>query len=167
MTRLACVLVAAVAPAAAPPAPGLPDGVYAVRRDGLAKKEVLPLQAGEALVVHRHRYLKTAEGEPARFVVVAAAPDVPLDLDGDPKAIKDGAEVVGISLKLRPKAAAALERLTSARRWGQVAVVLGGEVVTIHKVREPIKGGGVQITSCAPKAAGYLLEQLQARRKGK
>lgn len=170
MTRLAFALAAAAASAAiaaAPPLAKLPDGVYAVRRDGLTVKEVLPLKSGEALVVHRHRYLKNAADEPHRFVVVGAAPDVLLDLDGDPRAIKDGTEVVGISLKLRPKAAAALERLTTAARGGQVAIVLGGEVVTMHKVREPIKGGGVQITSCAPGAAGYLLEQLQAPRKGK
>src|SRR5262249_31360995 len=155
----------AVTQAASPPPRKLPDGVYAVRRDALEKDGVLPLARGEALLVHAHRYQAKAGGLPPRFVVVGTAPDVALDLDGAPKAIEDGGEVVGILLKLRPKAAAALERLTGQRRGGSVAVVIGGEVVTMHKVREAIKGGEVKITSCAPRAAAYLLEQLQSRRK--
>lgn len=140
----------------------LPDGVYAVLRESLKENDVLPLKDDEVLVVHRHRYLKKDDKEPPRFLVVRPAPDVDLALASAPKAIKDGDEVVRILLKLQPKAATALERLTSNRVGRQVAIVLGGEVVTAHKVREVIKDGEVQITSCAAGAANYLLEQLQA-----
>jgi preprotein translocase subunit SecD len=143
----------------------LPDGVYAVLREGLKEKDVLPLKDGEALAVHRHRYLKDGDKEPPRFLVVRSAPDVPLDLAVAPKADKEGEEVVRILLKLRPKAAAALERLTRARQGRQVAIVVGGEVVTVHKVRAVIKGGDVQITSCTPGGATYLFKQLQSRQK--
>ena len=147
-------------------APGrkLPDGVYAVLREGAKEKDVQPLKDGEVLAVHRSRYLKAGDKEPPRFLVVRPAPDVPLDLAAAPKADKQGEEVVRILLKLRPKAAAALERLTRDQRGRQVAIVIGGEVVTAHKVREVIKGGEVQITSCTPGAAGYLLKQLQSRK---
>jgi hypothetical protein len=157
------LLAASPTRAAAPPRK-LPDGVYAVRRDSLARKEVLPLKAGEALVVHAHRYLKNAAREPPRFVVVGRSPDVALDLEGAAKPIKEGAEVVGLLLKLRPKAAQALERLTGDRGAKQVVIVLGGEVVTMHKVRGVIKGGEVKVTSCAPGGAAYLLEQLNRRK---
>jgi preprotein translocase subunit SecD len=143
----------------------LTDGVYAVRRESPQEKEVLPLKVGEVLAVHNHRYLKKGENEPPRFLVVRPVPEVTLDLAGAPKAQKEGEEVVRILLKLRPQAAAALERLTRAQRGKQVAIILGGEVVTVHKVREVIRGGDVQITSCAAGAAGYLLKQLQAHRK--
>jgi preprotein translocase subunit SecD len=172
MCRSACVLVTllfgasyalAVAQDKTPAPPKkLPAGVYAVLRESLKEKDVLPLQDGERLVVHRHRYAKKADQEPPRFVVVRSAPDVALDLVGKPKAVKEGNEVVRISLTLQPKAAKDLERLTADRLGKQIAIVLGGEVVTMHKVREVIKGGEVQITSCAPGAANYLLEQLQA-----
>jgi hypothetical protein len=150
-----------------PPKP-LPNGVYAVLRDSLKEKDVLPLKDGEALLVNRHRYLKKEDQESPRFLVVRAAPDVNLDLTGEPKAIKEGEEVVGLLLKLQPKAATALERLTTDQRDKAIAIVVSGEVVTTHKVREVIKSGEVQITSCAPGAAKYLLEQLQqARHKNK
>ncbi|MFO0810418.1 MAG: hypothetical protein U0746_17475 [Gemmataceae bacterium] len=177
MRRTACLLAAALAigsfaPASAQdtkpePPKKLAGGVYAVLRDGPKEADVLPLKAGESLVVHRHRYLKAGDKEPPRYLVVGPTPDVELDLAGPPKADKDGDDVVRILLKLQPKAATALERLTADRKGGQVAIVLGGEVVTTHKVREAIKGGEVQITSCAAGAAKYLLEQLQALQKTK
>jgi preprotein translocase subunit SecD len=175
MSRSTCLLVTALFlggratawPRDEAPAPPrkLPDGVYAVQRDGPKEKDVLPLKDGEVLVVNRHRYAKKDANEPPRFLVVRSAPEVPLDLDGAPKAVKEGAEGVRILLKLRPKAAAALERLTRDRLGRQVAIVVGGEVVTVHKVRAVITGGDVQITSCAAGAAEYLLKQLQARPK--
>lgn len=149
------------------PARRLPDGVYAVLRDSLKEKDLLPLKGTEALVVNRYRFLKKADQQPPRFLVVRAAPDVELTLVGEPKAVKDGDEVVRILLKLQPKAAKALERLTTAHRGKQVAIIIGGEVVTVHKVREVIKGGEVQITSCTPGGAKYLLAQLRARQQNK
>jgi preprotein translocase subunit SecD len=55
--------------------------------------------------------------------------------------------------------------LTTDGLGKQVAIVFSGEVVTMHKIREPIKGGDVQITSCAAGAAKYLLERLHAEYK--
>ncbi len=151
----------------APESRKLPDGVYAVLRESLKEMDVLPLKDGEVLVVHRHRYLKKDAKEPQRFLVVRSAPDVDLALVGEPKAVKEGDEVVRILFKLQPKAATALERLTSDSLGKQITIIIGGEVVTMHKIRAVIKGGEVQITSCTPGAANYLLEQLQAHQKNK
>jgi preprotein translocase subunit SecD len=168
MTLFARTLVAALvlgglpAAQAAQEAPSkkIDDGLYAVLRVSLNEKELQPLKPGEALVIDHHRFVKGVE--PVRYVVVHTAPEVKLDLVGEPKAVKEDGETTRILLKLKPTAAAALEKLTSARPSPQIAIVLGGEVVTMHKVRETIKGGEVQITSCAPGGAAYLLEQLQA-----
>jgi preprotein translocase subunit SecD len=174
MSRSACLLAALLALGSLPPAwsadkpPGkTPDGVYAVVRDSLDRKDVLPLKDGEVLLVNRHRYVKKDTDEPPRFLVVRSAPDVALDLAAKPKAVKEDGKVVRILLKLRPKAATALERLTRNHVGRQVTIVLGGEVVTMHKVRTVIKGGDVQITSCVPGAADHLLEQLEAHHRKK
>jgi hypothetical protein len=158
---------AAVWPQGKPPAPpkGPPDGIYAVQRAGLKEKDVLPLKAGDVLLVDRHRYLAKGSEQPPRYLVVRSAPEVPLDLAGEPKAVREGEEVVSIVFKLRPKAAAALEALTRERLGREIAVVLGGEVVTTHKIRTVIKGGDVQISSCAAGAAGYLLKRLKAHQR--
>src|SRR6266849_8593071 len=48
----------------------LSDGFYAVQRESLKEKDLLPLKDGEVLLVNRHRYLKIDEKEPPRFLVV-------------------------------------------------------------------------------------------------
>src|SRR5262245_18550013 len=89
------------------PAKKLSDGVYAVLRDDLKEKHVLPLKDGEVLVVHHHRYLKKDEKQPPRYVALRRTPDVKLDLAGKPRAVKEGDGGLRIQLKLEPKAAAA------------------------------------------------------------
>lgn len=143
----------------------LPDGVYAVLRESPKEDALLPLKQGETLVADRHRYQPKADKEAPRFLIVHNKPEVTLDLAGEPKAVKQGSDQLRLLLKLRPEPAAALEQLTQQQLGGHVAIILGGEVVTVHKIRAVIKGGDVQITSCTPGAAEYLLKQLQARTK--
>jgi preprotein translocase subunit SecD len=143
----------------------IPSGVYEVLRDSLKENELLPLAAGEVMAVNRYRFLKDGEKESPRYVVIRSAPDVELTLAEEPKADMDGDDVVRILLKLQPKAATALERLTTDRAGKQIAIVLDGEIVTMHKIRAAIKGGEVQITSCAEGGAKYLLQKLQAQQK--
>ncbi|HLW68118.1 MAG TPA: hypothetical protein VKS79_22565 [Gemmataceae bacterium] len=151
------------------PEPGkkLSNGAYAVLREGAAEKELLPLKEGEALAVDRPLYEKGNDKLPPRFLIVRTTPDVVLELDGEPKAVKEGDQVVRIFLKLQPKPAADLERLTKDNVGKQVAIILGGEVVTVHKIRDAIKGGEVQISCCAPGSAKYLFEQLQKQQQRK
>src|SRR5262249_44297134 len=59
-------LALALAQAQPPAPPKLADGVYAVRRDSLTEKDVMPLKDGEALAVDHHRYLKPGQSEPPR-----------------------------------------------------------------------------------------------------
>src|SRR5438552_4717002 len=118
MSRSACLLAAllvfgsqtVVRPQDKSPAarPRLPDGVYAVQRDSLQAKDVLPLAEGEVLIVHQHRYVKTDAKEPPRFLVLHSAPEVVLDLAEPPRAVPEGAEEMRILLKLQPQAAATL-----------------------------------------------------------
>jgi preprotein translocase subunit SecD len=149
------------------PSKKIADGVYAVLRSGDKEKDLLPLKDGESMTIDRQRYQKVDGKEPPRYLVVHAAPEVKLELAAEPKADKDGDDVVRIFLKLQPKSAAALEKLTRDRQYKQLAIVLDGEVVTVHKIREPIPNGDVQITSCSPGGATYLMKQLQAHRKDK
>jgi preprotein translocase subunit SecD len=145
----------------------LPDGVYAVLREGHSEKELMPFKDGESIVVNRHRYLKSDQTEPPSFEVVHSSPEVMLDLAAEPRSVKEAGGGIRVLIKLKPKAANALERLTADKAGGQIAIVLGNEVVTAHKIRDTIKGGNVQITSCAPGGAEYLIEQLRAYYKGK
>jgi preprotein translocase subunit SecD len=142
----------------------LADGVHAVLREGTAEKDLMPLKDGEVLAVDRLLYAKKEDKKPSRYLVVRAAPDVELDLAGEPKAVKEGDEVIRILLKLQPKAAADLERLTKDNVGKQVAIILGGEVVTVHKIRNAIQGGEVQMSCCEAGSAKFLFDELQKHR---
>ena len=150
---------------APPAAKTLADGVYLVLRDGSKEKDVLPIKDGETLLVDRHRYLGKSNSEPPRYLVVRSARAVELNLAEGPKTAKEDEGKLRILLKLRPKAAAALESVTREHLNRQLTIVLGGDVVTTHRIRTVIQGGDVQISSCDAGAAEYLLEQLQARHK--
>ena len=174
MTRTMCILLlavlvtsnAAVRPQDKPQVSDkkVPNGAYRVLRDGPSEKDVAPLNNGETIVVDRQRYAKEDETDPPRFLVVHTTPEVDLDLAREPMLLREGADV-RILLKLRPKAAEALERVTREHPDGRLTIVLGGEVITTHKIRSVIKDGDVQITSCTPGAVDFLLEQLQAAQK--
>ncbi len=41
-----------------------------------------------------------------------------------------------------------------------MALIIGGAVITVHKIREPIVGGRLQISCCAEGAFEFLVEQL-------
>lgn len=141
--------------------PKTPDGVYAVLRQGTKPADIEPIAAGEAMVVQRFRFVKKDGNEPPRYLAVRNAPDVKLDLAEAPKTEKENGKVSAIFLTLRPDAAKALARLTTDRLGKEVAIVVGGEVATMHKIRTPITGGQAQITSCAEGGADFLLQQLQ------
>src|SRR5437879_5778307 len=99
MSRCACLLATVVVLVSQgtgwcqdkPPAAGkkVPAGVYAVQRDSVKKKDLLPLKDGEVLVVNRYRYEKKGDDQPPRYVVVRSVPEVALDLASEPKAVKE------------------------------------------------------------------------------
>jgi hypothetical protein len=146
-------------PAPEPRAP--PNGFYLVLRQGAKPGDVGPARAGERLVVNRHPYEKAEDRGPPRYLAVHRVPDVPLALKEGPEGTKDDSGSLRIRFRLAPEAARKLERLTRGHQGGEVAVILGGEVVTAHKIRSVIADGRVQITCCAPGSCEFLLKSLQ------
>jgi hypothetical protein len=49
--------------------------------------------------------------------------------------------------------------MVGSERW-RAQIVVGGEVVTVHKIRTAAEDGRLQVTCCSPGACGYLMEQL-------
>ena len=138
------------------------DGIYAVLREG-RREEVGLARQGEVVAVDHHRYSEKAAAEPPTYLALRASDRVPLVLASRPEAVKDEAGQLRIHLTLARENAEALERLTRGNVGRQVAVLIAGDVVTVHKVRDPISGGKVQVTCCAEGTSDYLLKQLQSQ----
>jgi hypothetical protein len=149
------------------PAKKLANGLYGVLREGPEEKAVLPIKDGETLALHNHRYLKKDAKEPPVFLVVHSKPDVPLVLVGAPEVVKSDNGTLTFLLKLHPDHAKTLEKFTRDHQGGKVAVVIGGEVVTVHHIRAVITGGDMQVSNCNAEAGAYLLKQLQDLSKKK
>jgi hypothetical protein len=71
-----------------------------------------------------------------------------------------GEESPEVLVELTREGATLLEQLTSAHVNRRVATVIGSEVYSVHKIREPISGGQLRITVCAD--ANRLARCLEA-----
>jgi hypothetical protein len=149
------------------PAKKLPNGLYGVLREGPEEKAVLPIKDGETVAAHNNRYLKKEAKEPPVFLVLHSKPDVPLVLVGEPQVVKSDNGTLTFLLKLHPDHAKTLERFTRDNKGGKVAVLIVGEVVTVHHIRDVITGGDMQVSNCNAEAGAYLLKQLQDLSKKK
>ncbi len=139
----------------------LPDGIYRLLRQGRTVQEVSPLAPGEVAVPDREPYRREGSGDVVRYLVVHRMPDVPLALKEKPRTAKDDGGRVRIYLTLRRDAAEKLAHITRTSAGARLAILVGGHVVTVHKVRSPILDGKVQISGCAENSTEYLIGQLR------
>ncbi len=138
----------------------LKDGLYLVLREGTVEKALM-LHTGEKVLLDDYKYLEEKPEDPPEYLVVRSVPDVPLILEENPRAEKDVNGRTKLYLTLSSKYVDKLERLTRDNLGSRVAVLVGGEVVSTHKIRSAIKDGRLQLTRCTDNACEYLLLRLK------
>ena len=130
-------------PASVAPPDRLENGVYeilAVEPDARA----LPAPGPETRVmVHDHQYVQGGAELPPDHVLLRVPGHAPLDLGRPPTQGESNGRAV-LLLQLEPVAGEALAKLTARAEWA--AVVVGGRIVTVHRIRVPIEGGGLQVS---------------------
>lgn len=121
----------------------LEDGVYevlAVERD----RASLPKPDADArILVFDRQFIKGAEDMPPAYLLLRVSGHAPLDLAKPPTQGEANGRAM-LLLNLKPEAAKTLQTLTSKAE--RAAVVVGGQVVTVHRIRVPIEGGGLQVS---------------------
>lgn len=142
MSLMMLALVACAAPSAAEPA-AMPDGIHEVL--AIAERPEEAAGDGREGVLFLHEDLFTREDQRAapRWVRLAREGGAPLDLAEPVRRVETERSPM-LMVQLSPSAGRQLARLTAEPK--QVAVVIGGEVISIHKVRAPITGGALQIS---------------------
>lgn len=144
-----------------PDPPVLPKGLYKVYGiDTInAGKEKMP--AMPRIVSYDQSKISGRPGIPVRCLVVNAVPDVPFILKEPPKKdIDPDKKTARLQIQLNTDAAGALEAFTRENLNGTAAVIVGGQVISIHKIRTPITGGKMQITRCSDDACEVIYSQL-------
>jgi len=138
---LAVLLVGCAGPE--PQSDELPDGVYevlAVERDAA---DLPAADAESRVLLHDRRFVQGGAEVPPDHVLVRLPGFAPLELAEAPTPGQaDGRPV--LLLTLSPAAGQALTELTT--RAEHAAVLIGGQVVTVHRIRAPIEGGTLQVS---------------------
>ncbi|GEM_PF-1659502 len=137
------------------------DGFYAVRRVSEARETLLPLAADEVIV--NYSTLFQDPGAKKEYVVITKEHFVPLTLKEMPVKAKDKTERTKfwLNISLTDDGAKKLEELTKANIGKTGTIVINGESVTRHKIREIIKDGKMVISRCADNACEYLFLELK------
>jgi hypothetical protein len=86
---------------------------------------------------------------------------VALELEVLPAIEKDSLQKSRLSITLSEGSSEKLETFTAARIMKSVAIVLDGEAITMHKVRDTIHGGTMQISWCGENACEKLYTKLK------
>jgi preprotein translocase subunit SecD len=138
----------------------LANGVYAVLREGLTREEVRMDKVPHRILVYDRKYSDADKDKPPKYVALDTSFFVPLILAGPPDTQKDDRGWTLLSVTLAREHANTLEKFTRAHLDGTVAIVLDGEIITMHKVRTVIRDGKAQITRCGDDACKTLLLKL-------
>jgi hypothetical protein len=118
--------------------------------------------AGRAHVVlpYDDRYSEPSERGPRTYVAIDTTSWVPLILEGLPEARPDGSGRTLLGVTLQERYVKPLEDFTTRHLGGRVAILLDGEIVTMHKIRAIIREGKIQITRCDDNACEVLFTKL-------
>ena len=128
--------------------------------EALARGPAKPGEISQVTLVYDRKYSEADRDGPPKYITLDTSFFVPLKLAGPPEAAKDDRGWTLLRVKLAPEHAKTLEVFTRDHLGGNVAIVINGEIITMHKVRSVITGGAVQITRCGDDACQVLRRKL-------
>lgn len=113
------------------------------------------------IIPFNHDFLDdNSKGQPT-LLEIDTLEFVKLDLAREPQGIEQPDNRINLLLTLSDFAKNQLADFTAKNLKRKVAIVIGGKAVTMHKVREKIDSGKLQITRCTDDACEYLLLELR------
>jgi hypothetical protein len=139
----------------------LPNGAYSVLRETPAPQEARVSGRSQLVLAYdRRKYSDAPTNEPISYVAIDPNDYVPLIMEGAPEMTKDGEGKSILSISLTRTNAVRAEAFTRAHLGGRIAMVVDGEIITLHKIRSIITGGKLQITRCQDSACEIIKAKL-------
>lgn len=142
---------------------GLVDGLYLVLSESKSRDGFTSLKPDEQILVKDDQFLLPEERGEKSYILVSKKSFVPIILASDPIKSPDQTGKPKLEISLAEDQIQPLEKFTRENVMKSVAIVIGGKVVTMHKIRVPIVGGKMQITRCTDHGCEALYTQLQKR----
>ena len=112
------------------------------------------------LAYDRRTYGSAPPNEPLTYVAIDPKEYIPLIIEGTPQMKSDGEGKSVLTVSLARKNAEQAQAFTRAHLGGRIAMVVDGEIVTLHKIRSVIQGGKMQITRCTDNACEVIRSKL-------
>jgi len=133
----------------------LPNGFYLILEEQADTSAFQKPADDEAIVTYTLEHLGVHD-QPARHFRVKVVPDVHFSSDAKTE-LGDKAEgKTTLNVVLGEGNAGEFQKFTAANIDRSVAIIIGGKVVTAHKIRAEIIGGKIQITRCGDDACEAL-----------
>ena len=151
-------------PSASAPTPSPPEqkdlsnGLYAVLAESPTREGLAAPTRPHVVLVDDGRF--TDDPSPPRWLALGTEGFVPLVLEGQPHTEPDGRGHALLAVTLARQHQKTLESFTRDHLGASAAIVLDGEVVTVHKIKAVIDGGRMQITRCRDNACEMLRSKL-------
>jgi hypothetical protein len=130
----------------------LKDGTYLLAEDSESGPNLLDIE-------FHPEFLEFNEESPK--LRIDTSEYAPLILAQAPDTLNQPDNRKHLLLTLTPGAGDELSEFTGRNVGGRVAIVIGGMVVSQHKIRERIEGGKLQITRCTDNACEKIFYELE------
>ena len=119
----------------------------------------------QRVVRYDYKFLRDTERSKPRYLLLPKIVDVPLILTNTPVLQEKGENgFPELRLELTAESASKLEKLTREHLGGEVAFVISGEPVTLHKIRSVITSGQFRLSRCTDTACQYIYGRLREKR---
>jgi preprotein translocase subunit SecD len=144
-----------------PSAHSLENGAYLVLREAPTAQEARAGDSSQLVLAYdRRKYSDAPPETPLNYVAIDLKDYVPLIIEGVPEMKRDDQGKSILSVSLARKNAERAEAFTRAHLGGRIAMVVDGEIVSLHKIRSVITGGKLQITRCTDNACELIRVKL-------
>lgn len=138
----------------------LANGFYLVLRESPDNRHVHANGKNELILVNDYKFLAPEERDTAEYLVVDRTQFIPFDLKMDPNKQTDERGRPKLLVTLKDSQVKPLHDFTQKNVGKHVVIVVGCEVVTKHKVKEPINGGLIQISRCTDNGCDAIYSEL-------
>lgn len=140
--------------------PNIKDGLYRIVAIDTVPAQQTPLPRHSTAVFFSKLFEDYNDGEYNRLIIDTSE-FVPLELEKAPTTEQQTENKKKLLLSLTQEASEQLKTFTAKHVRQRVALVVDGEALTMHKIREALTSGQLQITRCNDNACERLFVKLK------
>lgn len=137
------------------------DGFYQVNNKGVDSTNFGTIKTQELIIPYNSVYNEKDFSK----LLIDTSDFVPLEIEQLPSIQKDTLQKMQLSICLSEMAAQKIKSFTAARINKSLAIVLDGQAITMHKVRDTIQGPNMVISWCGENACQQLYTKIKSKLK--